>query len=186
MQNYILEAYLLSDETIIIDFDKFKRGGRLFIIGFAGSGKSSIGYSLWHKYKMNVCTLDDAWAKDGEPYKDAKGVWKNFVANADNMMFDMLNNKQRCRVVEGIQLLYPPLEQYALPIMMREACVIMGKSAIKSAFDAARRNKKEYGMSFKGSFKAVFKTNRQMLKHIDDFRKKRIKAAKTVEPFKLF
>ena len=181
----ILEAFLLSDQTIAIDFDKFEAGGRLFIIGLSGSGKTSVGKKIAKKYKAPICSLDSAWywmEPDGGYKNLSKKSLNNKFEKTNKMMKDMVSNKRGCRIVEGIQLAFPLLYDKYSSIFMNEACIIMGKSHIIASIDAAIRNKRE-GYLFLQTLKNQYKTNQHMKRFLDRFRKERIKNGKNIQPF---
>ena len=179
MNNYILEAFLLSDQTIAIDFHKFEQGGRLFIFGVSGSGKTSVGKMIEKKYRVPVCNLDSAWEKKKLPPKGNPEREEMFKA-ARKQMAEMIRDKRKCRVVEGIQFVFPPLNKF-MPLYMKEACIIMGKSAVKGAWDASIRNAKKRGFNiFFKSLKGQYRTNRDMIKALDSFRSRKIKNSEQV------
>ena len=182
MNNYILEAFLLSDHTIAIDFHKFEQGGRLFIFGVSGSGKTSVGKMIEKKYRVAVCNLDSAWDIFEDKKLPPKGHPKRaeMFKAARKQMAEMVRDKRGCRVVEGIQFVFPPLNKF-MPLYMKEACIIMGKSAVKGAWDASIRNAKNKGfIIFLRSLKGQYGTNRDMIRALDSFRSIRIKNSEQV------
>lgn len=173
-EQYMLESYVISDKTIAIDFNKFKRGGRLFIIGLSGSGKTSISKTLSKQYRAGVCHMDNCWGKfqsGSGPFK----VTEEDINNAENCMRQQIQNARGCRIVEGINFVAPQFENL-WHIIMKESCIIMDKSILKSAIDAAMRDKSF--LALKHTFLNTLQLHRQIMK----FKKQRIKLAKTVTP----
>lgn len=180
----IQEGYVISDNTISIDFDKFKKGGRLFIIGLSGSGKTTVGQSLQKRFKSNICHLDGCWnqfkrSSDSIPEPLEGQSEEDMYDEVDNCMKEVILDKRGCRIVEGIQLM--TMERY-WNLMMKEACIIMGKSAIKAAYDAATRDRK-YGRSFVKTLGHAFNNNRKLTAQVDKFKKARIKSGGVMKDF---
>ena len=185
--DYIHEGYIISNKTIMIDFDKFIKGGRLFIIGFSGSGKTGIAKAIEKKFRVKVCNLDSAWDRFGEPNVPTKAgdEWNDLQDDANKHMFEMIKDKRGCRVTEGIQLIFPPLISHIKPMLMKEACIIMGKSALKSVVDATLRNKRKWDKPYIPSIRGALKVNTKLYKRIENFRKERRRVSKTIKRFEI-
>ena len=184
----IRESFLISDKTISIDFSKFESGGRLFIVGMSGSGKTTVGRSLQKKYKSNICHLDGCWnqfkSSSTAIPKPRKGENEDdMIDQGYDCMEEIIKDKKGCRIVEGINLVGPPFDKY-WSLIMKEACIIMGKSAVKAAFDAAMRDRK-MNRPFFETLKRQFKNNKDMIEKLDRFRRKRISLGGDIKEFSM-
>jgi|TARA_Y100000310_G_C20676317_1_gene813292 adenylate kinase family enzyme len=123
----IIESYLFDDKTISIDLDKFKDNisDRLFIVGFPGSGKSTLGKYLTNIYKKPLISQDKC----------------NDLKEKDKIRKCWIDSIKRKGIIEGIYTLnvyekQPNLKNYIL----NQPVIILGTSMINSAYQAKIRN----------------------------------------------
>lgn len=179
------ESYLFSNRSIAIDFDKFVKGGRLFIVGLSGSGKTTVGNQIANKYKGSVCSLDSCWAEQMRQGNVEGLTQADLDADVEKVfkcMGGQIKNARGCRIVEGINIVEPSMKKF-LPKVLKEACIIMGKSQIKATIDGAFRNRKN-NKKFFTAFLHRYKNNGELNKAVESFRKERLKTASEIKPLK--
>tara|TARA_Y100000310_G_C20676317_1_gene813291 strand:- start:1414 stop:1998 length:585 start_codon:yes stop_codon:yes gene_type:complete len=176
----IIESYLLNDKTISIDLDKFESGEipRLLIIGYSGSGKTTIGIQLAKKYKKEFRHLDGCWIDIAKKYKDEKDKGRQF-------QLCILSSIKQKGIIDGIQILMHEEFKIDKNYLMKQPIIILGTSLIVSSLKAAMRNSKEGIINDKGEQEEMsfiqslkwqgYHTNFKNLKNkIKQFRKDRI------------
>ena len=119
---FLFEAYMFSDKTISINLHKFESGesDKLVVIGFSGSGKTTIGHKLATKYNVPLKELDLCGL-------EAKGTH-------DICRRNIIFGKERC-IVEGSQIpiKMSPKEFKDFPM------IIVGTSLVTSTYRATKR-----------------------------------------------
>jgi ABC-type dipeptide/oligopeptide/nickel transport system ATPase subunit len=155
--------------SIAIDFDKFLNGGRLFIIGFSGSGKTTVGRQLAKKYKVSFGSLSICWSNNPD------------IDKAFQCMKEVI--KDGCRIAEVMYLMLDSMKDVR-HILLTEACVIMGKSQLKSSMDAGIRDKKDRNIQFTIAFRDAWSNNQSLVKDIESFREARMKTAVEIKLLK--
>ncbi len=168
----IQEGTIFSDKTISIDLHKFKSGekDKLLIVGFAGSGKTTLGRRLAKKYKCKYFELDDCWEEEG------------FL----ECSYNKIKVSKGKAVIEGSDIITNYFENYRnlKEFIIEQPIIILGKSFMLSLFralkrDFARRKEIEdkkleiwgkYNQDFKFSNSAIFPA-----KQFKTFRKERIR-----------
>lgn len=184
IENYLykifIESYIFSDDTIAVDFDDFKNGQKpLLIIGLSGSGKSSISKEISEKYNTNRINLDN---KDIPNKKDLS---KEEIISLVNEMDKSIILKSKNDVIDGASLTliknFPHIYTYP--------CIIMGKSYLKSSWDATIRNYKNKTSSnsnafLKHLFYRFYQNFTLFYKPVEEFRKERLKNTKTIQDIK--
>ncbi len=123
----IQEGWIFSDKTISVDLHKFESGekDKLLIIGFAGSGKTTLGMKLAKKYDCNYTELDDCY----------------YTQDYLKCCYDKIKIPKERGVIEGVEILsvyfknYQNIKKYIneLPV------IFMGTSFLISTFRAFKR-----------------------------------------------
>ena len=169
--NYLFENYIFSNTTLAVDLHKFPNQ-KLFIFGFSGSGKTSFSKKISKQYNQNVCSLDSCWSQfliNGHP----KHSNKDYMIEKVNHCFEKMIFKKQCNIVEGInlvQLFYS--NKNIQKVILKSPCVFLGKSALKSSYDAAKRN---HNLNFLKEIFHITNTNfHHISNNIDKIKKQRI------------
>jgi adenylate kinase family enzyme len=168
--NHIQEGYFFSDKTISIDLNKFENGKSniLLVLGLIGSGKTTLGKYLAKKYKARLLQIDDciSWSlKEHPPNKEQLNDYFNCIEK-------MIHSNKRV-VIEGVGLLN--LYKFRKEII-KKPVIIIGKSAIRSSFQAMIRNRKDKEPKFWKLFliQTIINLN-EFQKRINYIRKERVK-----------
>lgn len=115
--HYLQEGYIFSNKTISVNLNKFEKNdvNKLLIIGISGSGKSSLGEYLSKKYNVDFFS---------DEYKGLE---------------EALTNSKRM-VIEGNELLELYKNKFYKQIILNQAMIIIGLSALKSGIRADNRD----------------------------------------------
>jgi adenylate kinase family enzyme len=131
--SFIQEGYILSDKTISVDLHKFEEdtSSGLFILGIAGSGKTTIGKLLSDKYHVIVNSTDeciDIPSTSGYLKCVKKLVMNNSVIleGVGNAEIAVRNNQAWNKI-------------------MKSPCIFMGLSVVKSNYRSFMRRYKKNG-----------------------------------------
>ncbi len=162
----IQESIIFSDKSISIDFDKFLSGRikKLLIVGFSGSGKTSTGKQISKIYSKSFFKIDDCW----------NFKLKNPIKQFDKCLEYKLLNK-KIYILEGINFMdlkaYPNIRKFIL----KQPCIILGRSSIISSIKAAIRNK-NYNQLYKNesyykNLKRTFNTNKHIFNNYNIFKR---------------
>ena len=189
IQRFLQETYLFNDKTISVDLNKFenKKENKLIIIGHAGSGKTSVGKILSKKYKVPIYSIDEIASSvrsDLNMY-DVDEVSDSLNDEAEELFFEktkhLINSSERC-IIEGVGVMDPGLRKYIL----KHSMVIMGRSALYSAFKGAGR-KRGGGRSWATEFMILSNHNiKKIEQELKDIRDVQLKdKSKTIEEFKI-
>jgi len=137
------EGYIFSDKTITVNMYDFlsRKKKKLLIMGYAGSGKTTLGEALSKKLRVKWISIDSLWwrlrqkhFKNKEPSKEE--VRKKVI---EATVKYLVNNERL--IIEGVDLLqlystYPMTKK----IILNQAMIILGMSALKAGFRAGKRN----------------------------------------------
>jgi len=132
--NKIQEGYILSDQTVSIDLEKFENGESniLLITGIGGSGKSTLGKKLAKKYNAKYiasdfpCLTDDPYKKD--PEKCFRDIY-NKISKTNNRY-----------VLEGILIFHSSLDGWKEKLhpffnkIKNDPIIILGTSVWKTMY----------------------------------------------------
>jgi hypothetical protein len=184
---YIQEGYIFSDKTISIDLHKFENGecDKLFIIGIAGSGKTSTGKILSKKYGKECCSLDHCYQKfyDKNIVKNSKNSKevKQMKKKLHECFIDIIKDKQ-CKIVEGVNLMNICKKDSNInSFVMKQSCIIMGRSALLGSLKGAIRNSKHgYENIIMGLIHLGYENFTNFQKSLIEFRKERSKQPNTI------
>lgn len=171
------EGYLLSDQTISFDLNKFENGESniLLIVGLIGSGKSTLATYVAEKYNAQILQRTDeciSWSLDEHPPNEKQ--FKSYINCTKNML---ATNKKS--VIEGVGIL--SLLNMGHKTVLNYPMIIIGKSTILSSYQAFVRNiKKEKEQVWKMLFTQTKMNINLFQKQINDLRKEREKIPGTV------
>jgi len=178
--NYIQEGYIFSDKTISIDLHKFESGEsrKLFIIGVAGSGKTSTGKILAKKYNTEVCSLDSCWDKFLVNNRPNPKKSQN-VSQMNKFVYKCFNDiikDNKCKIVEGVNIMNVcEKESNINSFVMKQPCIIMGRSALFGSLKGAIRNHKRGEENFiMGLIHLGYENLTNFEKSLNEFKKERM------------
>ena len=146
IKELIQEAYIISEPTISVDLQKFESGecNKLIILGLSGAGKTTLGKQLAEKYNCPVIDLDDVIRKIEKKYPHDKFARSKQIYLMSQEVSKILNNKIKS-IIGGLDIVNiyyddPNINKLLLTLPF----IFLGKSALKSSWDAAMRNYKLY------------------------------------------
>jgi adenylate kinase family enzyme len=199
---YITESYILSNETISIDLDKFLSGESniLLVVGNSGAGKSTLCEYLGKKYNVEAYDVDMC-KKGGELYRQMQNAKPKdeFTLFPDDYWYkiykwcikDKIKDKKTRRVMAGSALFQ--VYYIGTPTMKKELLkhptIFLGKSALNSTIDRVQRkyrkekykndNIKQRVRSVTSSVQLTTELNKQISK----YKKDRLKLGGKIESF---
>ena len=183
---YIQEGYIFSDKTISIDLHKFENGecDKLFIIGVAGSGKTSTGKILSKKYGKECCSLDSCWDEflvNNKPIPKKSQSVSQMSKIVDKCFMDIIKDKQ-CKIVEGVNLMNLCKKDSNInSFVMKQSCIIMGRSALLGTLKGLIRNSKNKEENIiMGLIHLGYQNFTNFQKSLIEFRKERSKQPNTI------
>lgn len=175
---HLTEGVLFSEKDTIYNLDKFVSGEVpiLFITGMSGSGKSVLGKRFAKEYDAEYIEMDMMNAKFKKIYGEKFSRKRNlefYLKIYLEYFKDLVVNKNKRLVVEGVQICSFPLE-----FLSQFAIYILGTSYTKSTFRAIKRQLEpqqieRYGKRFEILF--FMKGNIYYYKTVTDL-KKEVKA----------
>lgn len=198
--NRIEEGYVFSEQDLILNFDKWKKGTNniLYITGLSGSGKTTLGEEYEKKYNAKLFEIDGIEhnydstnasildkAKEKFPiYKklcETKDGWKDISdpnSEAYGILWKVLNycislmkqDSKNLYIVEGIQI----FELMEPSTLKSKPLIIKGTSTLKSFIQASHRNKQNGGNPMDGLFDKIkwyLSDSRQLAKFKKEIKK---------------
>ena len=182
LQNRLmLEGIILNNQTISIDLDKFESGeiNKLFVVGYAGSGKSNVGKLLSDKYNCKLISFDDYWVEvckkfnivEGDLYRISKKLddFEKLINTYDDLCIKDYYTNDRC-IIESINIAFH-YKKYKEELN-KHSFIIMGRSKILSSLKATNRNLR-FGKIFKSLLHYLNLNFKQFGNLLDDLRKGR-------------
>ena len=150
---YLNESFILNDEDIYINFDKWKKNTEnnvLFITGLSGSGKSTLAEQLSDSKNAIMFEIDgieynydssnkgilNKILKKFPEYKDRTNNYKLYQKILDEVLSYMYNDKNHLYIVEGIQI----FQWFKPEDFISEPIIIKNTSFCNSLINRFRRN----------------------------------------------
>lgn len=191
---FLTEKFLFSDKSLSFDLEDFEKGkkNKLLILGLSGSGKSSLGSYLSHVYKVDYYSLDNCYNDDIKK----KLIKKYNLEEKENysLIYHCIKEKlfsNKKEIIEGIGLIditdvlfSDKVDSKFRNKLLISPTIILGKSVLKSTFDASLRNKKIWKKSVLDQIFSVSKMNRGLEESMNKFIQVRSKVPGTkIEEF---
>jgi DNA polymerase III delta prime subunit len=162
IRNLIFESYIINDKTISVDLDKFESGKlkKLLISGLSGSGKTTLGKILSKKYNCLLIDTDDINTEISKKYPDDKFPSSIRLPIFKDKFLQLLNNNEKMIITGiGISRIFEKFPDYNY-ILLKQAFIFLGKSALKGAWDAAIRESNNPENSKLEFFSWLYKTTK--------------------------
>ena len=179
---------ILSGKTISIDIYKFESGeSKLFILGYSGSGKSTLGSKLAKKYKTTYYDLDNIWnefiPKGKTSPKPPKGKTDEDLDDIVHKRMKQIIVSPKYKIIEGVNIIqYPELKSF----VMKQSCIILGTSALKSSYKTIKRDWKTNNNNLFKKVKSRFLINFiDVNRDLKQFKKFRINKNTVIKNYKL-
>lgn len=141
-KNFLNEISIISKPHKVYNFENFLNGKTpLIILGYSGSGKTTISNKLSKKYKVQLIEEDELIRKNRK-HLDKLDQYEKFDKMID-ITFDILNTK-KILIYKGVNLLYGfSYNMYLKDYYINNfpAILLMGTSYLKSSFNTLKRNK---------------------------------------------
>ena len=203
IQQFLQEALIFSDKTIITDKEKFEDGTYkcLIVLGLCGSGKTTFGKYLATQYKCKYVQLDDVCNNflinlyGDEDWSAKYGYTETVEKHREDFQREILKLLKRTKIksiMEGTWPLQgsPILTEKFLPYPI----VFMGTSLLRSQFQWQRREWTKWWNRTRSLKKAgrkikeaphMFNLMRNVDKVMQDMKKKKLAQGVTVEEYKV-
>lgn len=142
--------YIVSGKNKIYNFEDWKNNKKpvLYIVGFSGSGKSTIGRQLAEKYKAEYISLDieyNHYAKKMMKKYNIDDINNDKIIELAtdymNKYMKSLEKKKAKAIAEGVEIAYYPNPSY----FKNKPLIILGTSVIISSLRAFIRDRSKYG-----------------------------------------
>lgn len=143
VEKLIIESLFFSDENLSVDIDKFPLYKKIIVSGLPGSGKTSISNLLSEKFNAKVIDTDDI----AKQLKSQNLSPPERFLKTQTIIWELLTNQDNI-ILCGVMLsrLYTEVPKFK-QLFLKLPCIFLGKSALKSAWDAANRNSKRDNIS---------------------------------------
>ncbi len=193
----IQETFLINNETISVDLYKFIKNptSKLFITGFSGSGKTTIGKILAKYFNRKLYMLDDLINISNITFKKMKR--NNKLNNLSNSKLRIIKNNifnklatdiildNKYKIIEGVSIIDIFQHIKIKNIIMDSACIFIGKSIFNSSLNAASRDKQDSNY-FKELFNAFYYNYFNMIKEYNHLKQIRMNQKNaTIELFNI-
>ncbi|MFW6377347.1 MAG: hypothetical protein ACOCZ5_01750 [bacterium] len=187
----IKESLLFSEKTLAVDLNNFTSGkkNKLLVIGYSGSGKTTVGRILAKNYQAKYVGLDEVWGNvekqfNVNPEKLNDKDHKDILDKIDMMFYErIVETSYRC-VIEGINIVVLNLptnyQRVHMEYILQQPCVIMGRSAILSGLKGGIRNFKRNKKRFKDIYTLTKVNIKYVMGRLEEFKKRRLSIPNTV------
>lgn len=139
------ESYIISDSNISVDLNKFESGEykKLIISGLSGAGKTTTANLLAKKYNIRAIDTDDIRKALSDKYPDDKFSSEYRTKFFKEEFKELLLSDEKL-IIAGLTISKVYRDDLTFRnLILNNAFIFMGKSALKSAIDGYNRNRKK-------------------------------------------